>query len=62
MDEEKVLSCGFCGKYMGVLRDAKTRKGMVVLCSECAAKAESALRQPDITGDMPDFMRDLLRF
>ena len=27
--------CYECGKYMGTIRDAKLRKGWVILCKEC---------------------------
>lgn len=33
MDRE--IYCKECGAYLGVIRDAKLRKDLVVLCSNC---------------------------
>ena len=52
------LKCKCCGKYMGILRDATVRTGMIVYCTPCdtlAGKAKAA------APGMPDFMRGLFR-
>ena len=35
---EKQIFCKGCGKYLGEIRDAKLRKGMVYLCQNCETK------------------------
>jgi len=37
MSVRKIL-CKGCSKYMGEIRDAKLRKGITYLCSECETK------------------------
>ena len=34
----KRIFCKGCGKYLGEIRDAKLRKGMVYLCQNCETK------------------------
>lgn len=40
--EAKNLYCEGCAKYMGEVRDATLRKGMVVLCDKCETKRKLA--------------------
>lgn len=60
---ETDIECAGCRKYMGTLRDAKVRNGMVVYCQECDARNKRLLFLAQATADpkngMPDFMRGL---
>ena len=47
------LYCQDCRKYMGEIRDASLRKGLVVLCQACAIK-------PPTPSDVPDFLRSIM--
>jgi phage FluMu protein Com len=49
------LHCDKCGKYMGEVRDAKLRTGMVVYCAPC----NELLRKPASPASIPDFMSGL---
>ena len=59
MAESIDISCKRCGKHMGVLRDARTRKGMVVYCAECDDILNASLSGRPSPADMPEFMRDI---
>ena len=36
------IKCAGCNDYMGEIRDATLKKGMVVLCSDCEKSRENA--------------------
>lgn len=38
MGDERKIYCNGCRVYLGVIRDAKLRKGMVHLCKNCETK------------------------
>jgi len=31
----KKISCTYCGKFLGIIRDAKLRKNIYHMCKEC---------------------------
>lgn len=35
-----VISCKFCNKHLGEIRDAKLRKGISHICTECTGTVE----------------------
>jgi RNase P subunit RPR2 len=37
MPEQKIY-CSGCSTYLGIIRDAKLRKGIVFLCKNCGTK------------------------
>lgn len=61
------IHCDECMKYLGEIRDAKLRNGIVYQCAECAKQARQAsayLRMQKASrkgDDMPDFLRGLFR-
>lgn len=59
---EQKLTCKGCGKYMGVLRDALIRNGMVVYCKPCDDERDDELvdnkRKP---GYYPDIFEDIFK-
>lgn len=61
----QTLTCAHCHKDMGILRDARVRKGMVVYCRECDEVMRQVLRlakRPATPSpDVPDFFKGLFR-
>lgn len=57
MDGKK-LTCHWCKTPMGTLRDARTRKGMVVFCAHCAETAGMYRRAALDRRDDDKFVRD----
>jgi len=53
---ERLLECYNCGKHMATLRDARVRKGIVVLCQPCHEWMNKKDRP-----DMPEFLKGLFR-
>lgn len=35
MSEDRIIYCNKCGCYLGVIRDAKLKKGMTFACGVC---------------------------
>lgn len=46
---DRQINCKGCGKYMGEIRDAKLRKGLVFLCEPCDGR-RVALELKEKTG------------
>lgn len=61
----QTLTCAHCHKDMGILRDARVRKGMVVYCRECDELMQQVLRlakrPPDYSPDLPDCLKGLFK-
>lgn len=61
----QTLTCAHCNKDMGILRDAKVRKGMVIYCRECNELIRQVLRlgkRPTANSpDVPDFLKGLFK-
>ncbi len=58
---ERRIFCKGCSNYLGEIRDATLRKGIVHLCSLCETKRlASDLAQKTRGGvDLPDFFNDI---
>lgn len=39
---DRAIYCHKCRHYLGVIRDAKLRKGIVHVCGECADKGKDS--------------------
>ena len=58
------LFCAGCHIYMGEVRSATLKKGMVVLCEVCETKRKAsdlASKTSPRGMDIPEFMRDIMR-
>lgn len=62
MPEQKIY-CSGCSTYLGIIRDAKLRKGIVFLCKNCGTKrvALEMQRKTRPSVDMGDLFGGLFR-
>ena len=51
MSEDRVIHCNKCGAYLGVIRDAKLKKGMVFSCGVCPTAEAKPREKFRKTGD-----------
>lgn len=48
---DRDIYCADCGCYLGVIRDAKLKKGLVTLCADCHLPAEPEFPKRNSPGD-----------
>jgi hypothetical protein len=56
----KTLACAGCGAFLGQVRDATLRKGLVALCEACEKQRQAALLAVKL-GPPPSCGHDLFR-
>ncbi len=49
---DKTIHCKICGKYVGVIRDAKLIKGLVFICPTCSSEYEPITPKDSYVGDL----------
>jgi len=57
--------CYECGKFMGTIKDAKLRKGWVILCKECLdspSYSQNNTIRANSTDDLSQKMNDMFGF
>lgn len=54
------IRCSVCKCYLGVIRDAKLKKGLGYLCSDCKDEIIAPYQNPkSSSAEMPDFFQSI---
>ena len=59
MSQDRLIYCNKCGGYLGVIRDAKLKKGMTFSCGVCPTAEAKPREKFSKTGDFA--IDDLLK-